>query len=125
MMATGIYVIIAEWVSPMLSENAVADDMIATLRLVFGFVAVFLLFGSVMIRRRFLSKIQNGQSEFPNQTYMTGVIVSLAMAENVAVLGLVLKLLGDATDIFYLFILSSAFFLFLNRPQEHQLTDSV
>lgn len=125
MIALCVYVLVANLVAPGMHEEGYHPEYIPVVRIALGFMAVILLSASVFVRRHFIHKIETGQSEFPNQTYLTGVIISLTLAENVAIFGLVLKLLGDPTDLYYLFILASAFFLFLHRPQEHQLTESI
>ena len=79
--------------------------------------------GSFFVRKLLIERARSTLGTNVNTAYVGAVIVSLAMSESIGIMGLVLKLLGDPSDAFYYFISASAFALFLNRPQKHQLEE--
>ena len=110
-------------------EISINNNHLYLVRYIFYGISIMILFAIRRIRNYLLysSDKAGNNSGFSNNPgiakYITVTIVTLAMAEFIAILGLVLFLLGKNSSDLYLLIFISATAMIIYRPFKEQLVE--
>ena len=127
----GIYMLIPNLVGDQINTQEFPPDVFVVLRNVLYVVALIELAIIPFIRRIILKSIKMSQN--PNQNipgtgnhpataqYTVVMIISLAIAESIAIYGLVLYLMAKDTQSLYLLTAISAMAMIIHRPKMEEL----
>lgn len=102
----------AEWQLNVSEHNRIVIRTVFYLLAIIGFPFTNLI-RHIQLR---LNQTMPGPKSAKNRYFLT-VLISMALAETIGVLGLVMYILGDDFNTLYIFIIMSALAVFLYRPK--------
>jgi hypothetical protein len=109
---------------PFIPVSGAPVELIRYAFILFSAVALVLAYSlrkTMLSGRSTNSSVQSGAAPTFFGRYVTAVIVSYAISEAIAILGLILLFLGDGLPTVYAFIAVSALAMFIFRPDRNEL----